>query len=341
MLRSSKAAMDNELKQVSQRPPNKGNSIQPSQKSSNSGSTNPNPSTATTTTFLSSGAEAVSGVTGNKIYATLNKTSKKISHNQQPNSNSPSQGGKKPEPPTRDLSCSAISSATPLTHVAMAQGSFPPQGHVHLTSADLLVHPQPPSCHQHQHHDSTLATVGSGGSVIVSGPGASSLYGPSSSSVSGGGIVEAPEEWVLHTSCQGESNELLRECCIQSESRSDDSYPVHHSPSRNNANTAMDSYHNHHHQQGQLLPGGGHPSASHVERSMGNPNSSSMIFNIMTDPPSLSSPINPSHIAKAICPPPPSDSELATLSHQHHLHHQPPWSSAESHHSPSQVSHYL
>lgn len=324
MLRSSKAA--NELKQVSQRP--RGETEASGSQSSTSGANNP----STTTTFLPSAAAIGTPTTGNKVYATLcKKGSKKIPPHE-------SNQTRKPEPPTRDFSSSpsvATITATPLTHVVMAQGQFP-QGHVHLTSADLLVHPQPTS-----HHDSgVLATAvsGSGGtgcSGLVVGGGApsgpcASLFRPSSgiqhgsvSTAAAAGIVEASEEWVLHTSCQGESNELLRECCLQSESRSDDSYPVQHSPSRKNV-PADSSFH---HQQGHILQGGG--GGRSLGESSGNPNCSSMIYNIMTDPPSLSSPINPSHIAQAICPPPPSDSDIGSLSHH-------PWST-ESHHSLTQV----
>lgn len=313
MLRSSKAAMDDELKQVSQRP--RGEMETTESQSSTSGSKNPS---SATSTFLPHSITVAS----NKAYATL-KGSKKFSQD----SNQP----RKPEPPTRDLSSASVAaiSATPLTHVVMAQGPFP-QGHVHLTSADLLVHPQP-TTHRDSNAIPTVAVAGGGGSRCikssVGGGGATSaILQPVSlnNANSAGGIVEATEEWVLHTSCQGESNELLRECCLQSESRSDDSYPVHLSPSRNET---TENYHLCQ-PQGHLLQNSGIGASSLVGSSR-NPNSSSMMFNIMKDPPTLSSPINPSHIAKAICPPPPSDSELGSLSHH-------PWSN-ESHHPPSQV----
>ncbi|CAL8086914.1 unnamed protein product [Orchesella dallaii] len=302
MLRSSKAAMDDELKQVSQRP--RGETEGTGSQSSNSGSNNPSATTISTATPSATGSSI-----SNKAYATL-KGFKKFPHD--------SSQPRKPEPPTRESSSASVApiSATPLTHVAMAEGAFP-KGHVHLTSADLLVHPQP-------HHETAVSGIVKSG--IIGSSSAPMRGGPSSGlqqrgqpmALNSSGIVDAPEEWVLHTSCQGESSELLRECCLQSESRSDDSYPVHLSPTCN-----TDSIHLQ--QQGHLLQSGRVPS---MVEATGNPNSSSLIFNIMADPPTLSSPINPSHIAKAICPPPPSDSEIGTLSRH-------PWPS-ESHHSPSQ-----
>lgn len=320
MLRSSKAAMDDELKSVSGRvrgdPENPGSN---------------NPSTATTSFHHH---PHHSSPATNKAYATL-KISKKFSPHQEP---------RKPEPPTRDLSCvsNAAISATPLTHVSMVQQGPYPQGHVHLASADLLVHSRPTTQPDGSSlPSSTITGAGSGsvmciktGAVACGGSGASgssSLLQPVSqntTATTAGGIVEAPEEWVLHTSCQGESNELLRECCLQSESRSDDSYPVHHSPSHA-ATVAAENY-RFTQSQGHVLQSDQAALGAMGEVST-NPNRSSMLYNILTDPPSLSSPINPSHIAKAICPPPPSDSELGSLSHH-------PWSS-ESHNTPTQVCH--
>lgn len=310
MLRSSKAAMDDELKQVSQKPRRETETT--GSQSSTSGSNNPS------TTITSFHSSATTTATNKAHHGTL-KGPKKFS---QQESNQP----RKPEPPTRNLSSASVAaiSATPHTHVVMAQGSFP-QGHVHLTSADLLVHPQPST-----HHDSSVV-AGSGcikSCAVGGGATSSSLHKTTLNiNATASGIVEAPEEWVLHTSCQGESNELLRECCLQSESRSDDSYPVHHSPSRTGT---TDNYHLSQ-RQGHLLQAEGPGVGTLVQT--GNPHSSSIIFNIMSDPPTLSSPINPSHIAKAICPPPPSDSELGSLSHH-------PWSS-ESHHSPPQVCSFI